>query len=66
MQSVLGIADNDRDGVVLPLTGPQTVGFGLAIRHAPRIGIAEPYGAPSLWAERTADHRKVPNRRVWS
>jgi hypothetical protein len=33
--------------------------------HILRTGIAEPYGAPLPWAERTTDHRKVPNRRVW-
>ena len=33
--------------------------------HILRTGIAEPQGAPSPWAERTIDNRKVPNRRVW-
>jgi hypothetical protein len=33
--------------------------------HILRTGIAEPQGAPSLWAGRTTDHRKISNRRVW-
>jgi hypothetical protein len=49
MEPTLGIADNDRDGP----------GY-----HRRRIVIAEPHGAPSPWAERTIDHRKVSNRRV--
>jgi hypothetical protein len=33
--------------------------------HILRTGIAEQHGAPLPWAERTTDHRKSPNRRVW-
>ncbi len=33
--------------------------------HILRTGIAEQHGAPLSWAERTTDHRKAPNRRVW-
>lgn len=64
MKLTLGIADNDRDGVELPLTGLLAAKFGRVIRHRRRIGIAEPHGASSPWVERAADHRKVPNRRA--
>jgi hypothetical protein len=62
MQPTFDIADNDRGGVVTMRTGLLAAGFGRVIHN--NTGVAEPHGAPLPWAERAADHRKIPNRRV--